>query len=407
MLHPLRRTLVRLDHDLTMSENENINEHKNSPLGEGGVIIAGGGTGGHIFPAVAIANALKQQRPDVDLLFVGARGKMEMEKVPQAGYKIKGLDIAGYDRSSLFKNLSLPFKLVKSFLQVRTIINTYKPAAVVGVGGYSSFPVLRFAQSKGIPTFIHESNSFAGKSNMLLGKKATKIFVATKGMEKFFPAEKIMVTGNPVRKSIVQSSTTKTEAIKYFGLEENKTTILAVGGSLGARSINEVIAAHIHEFESLDLQLIWQTGKATGAAYIDRGKNYKNIWVNDFIQEMDKAYAAADAVISRAGAMSVAELCVAKKPVVFVPYPFAAEDHQTVNAKYLVDKEAALMVKDSEAKAKLFAAITRLAKDKTLQQKFKANIAKYAVTNADERIAWRHKSQLPAIVSSQSPYDIE
>jgi UDP-N-acetylglucosamine--N-acetylmuramyl-(pentapeptide) pyrophosphoryl-undecaprenol N-acetylglucosamine transferase len=351
------------------------------------IIIAGGGTGGHIFPAIAIANAIKQQVPDTDLLFVGAKGRMEMEKVPQAGYKIKGLDIAGYDRSSLFKNLSLPFKLVKSFLQVRTIFNTYKPAAAVGVGGYSSFPVLRFAQSRDIPTFIHESNSFAGKSNMLLGKKATKIFVASEGMEKFFPAEKIMITGNPVRKSIARSSTTKTEAVKFFELDENRTTILAVGGSLGARSINEVIAEHIHEFESLNLQLIWQTGKATASAYIDRGRSYKNVWVNDFIQEMDKAYAAADAVISRAGAMSVAELCVAEKPVVFVPYPLAAEDHQTVNAKYLVDREAALMVKDSEAKAKLFAAMTRLAKDKTLQEKFKTNIAKYAVTNADEVIA--------------------
>jgi len=351
------------------------------------IIIAGGGTGGHIFPAIAIANAIRQEAPDIDLLFVGAKGKMEMEKVPQAGYKIKGLDIAGYDRSSLFKNWSLPIKLIKSFLEVRTIVNTYKPAAVVGVGGYSSFPVLRFAQSKGIRTFIHESNSFAGKSNMLLGKKATKIFVANEGMEKFFPAEKIMITGNPVRKPIVQSTTSKEEAIKYFGLDENKATILAVGGSLGARSINEVIAAHMHEFESLGLQLIWQTGKATGSAYIDRGRSYENVWVNDFIQEMDKAYAAADAVISRAGAMSVAELCVAKKPVVFVPYPLAAEDHQTVNAKYLVDREAAVMVKDSEAQAKLFGTITRLAKDKVLQEKFKTNISKYAVTNADEVIA--------------------
>src|SRR4051812_47903627 len=330
------------------------------------IIIAGGGTGGHIFPAIAIANALKQQQPDVELLFVGAKGKMEMERVPQAGYKIIGIDIAGFNRSSLIKNIGLPFKLIKSFFQVRKIINQFKPDAIVGVGGYSSFPVLRTAQAKGIPTFIHESNSFAGKSNMLVGKKATKIFVANEGMEKFFPAEKIMITGNPVRKSIAQSTITKEEAIKYFGLDEDKTTILAVGGSLGARSINEVIAAHIHELRSLKLQLIWQTGKATGATYIDRGRSYKNVWVNDFIQEMDKAYAAADAVISRAGAMSVAVLCVAKKPVVFVPYPLAAEDHQTVNAKYLVDREAALMVKDSEAQAKLFGTITRLAKDKAL-----------------------------------------
>jgi UDP-N-acetylglucosamine--N-acetylmuramyl-(pentapeptide) pyrophosphoryl-undecaprenol N-acetylglucosamine transferase len=383
-----------------LSKNVNTGKYNNRRSGDGGIIIAGGGTGGHIFPAIAIANAIKQQAPDIDLLFVGAKGKMEMEKIPQAGYKIRGLDIAGYDRSSLFKNLSLPFKLIKSFFQVRTIINTYQPAAVVGVGGYSSFPVLRFAQSKGIPTFIHESNSFAGKSNMLLGKKATKIFVASEGMEKFFPAEKIMITGNPVRKSIVQSTTSKAEAIKYFGLDKNKATILAVGGSLGARSINEVIAAHIHEFESLGLQLIWQTGKATASAYIDRGRSYKNVWVNDFIQEMDKAYAAADAVISRAGAMSVAELCVTKKPVVFVPYPLAAEDHQTANAKYLVDREAALTVKDAEAQVKLFSTITRLAKDRTLQEKFKTNIAKYAVTNADEVIA---KEILEAAAPSNSP----
>lgn len=370
-----------------MSEEKKIEVDNNPPLGAGGIIIAGGGTGGHIFPAIAIANAIKQQAPAVDLLFVGAKGKMEMEKVPQAGYKIEGLDIAGYDRSSLFKNLSLPFRLIKSFFQVRTIVNNFKPVAVVGVGGYSSFPVLRFAQSKGIPTFIHESNSFAGKSNMLLGKKATKIFVAGEGMARFFPAEKIMITGNPVRKSIAHSTITKTDAKKYFGLDENKSTILGVGGSLGARSINEVIASHIHEFESLDLQLIWQTGKATAAAYINRGKAFKNVWVNDFIQEMDKAYAAADAVVSRAGAMSVAELCVAGKPVVFVPYPLAAEDHQTVNAKYLVDRDAAMMVKDNQAKAKLFAAITTLAKDESLQEKFKTNIAKYAVTNADEVIA--------------------
>lgn len=372
-----------------MDEHQNINEPDSSPFRgrRGRLIIAGGGTGGHIFPAIAIANALKQKRPNIQLLFVGAKGKMEMEKIPQAGYKIVGIDIAGFDRSSLFKNIGLPFKLIKSFLQVRKIINTFKPDAVVGVGGYSSFPVLRSAQAKGIPTFIHESNSFAGKSNILLGKKATKIFVASEGMEKFFPADKIMITGNPVRKTIVQSTVTRDEAIKYFHLEPHKTTVLAMGGSLGARSINEVIAQHITEFRSLDLQLIWQTGKATGAQYIDRGKNYSNVWVNDFVNEMDKAYAAADVVISRAGAMSVAELCVAKKPTVFVPYPLAAEDHQTVNAKYLVDREAAMMVKDSEAGAKLFSAITTLAKDEALREKFKNNIAKYAITNADEVIA--------------------
>ncbi len=374
-----------------MNENENINKHNNPPLGDGGmelhIIIAGGGTGGHIFPAIAIANAIKQQQPDAAFLFIGAKGKMEMEKVPQAGYKIEGIDIAGFDRSSLIKNIGLPFKLIKSFFQVRKIINAFKPDAAIGVGGYSSFPVLRYAQSKGIPTFIHESNSFAGKSNMLIGKKATKIFVANEGMEKFFPAEKIVVTGNPVRKAIVESTITRAEALKYFGLDEGKKTILAVGGSLGARSINEVMAKHVHELESLNLQLIWQTGKATAATYVERGKAYKNVWVNDFIQDMDKAYAAADVVVSRAGALTVAELCVTKKPVVFVPYPLAAEDHQTVNAKYLVDREAALMVKDSESQAKLFSAVTMLATNKELQEKFKKNIGLQCITNADEIVA--------------------
>ncbi|HRH47589.1 MAG TPA: undecaprenyldiphospho-muramoylpentapeptide beta-N-acetylglucosaminyltransferase [Panacibacter sp.] len=351
------------------------------------IIIAGGGTGGHIFPAIAIANAIKQQRPDTEFLFIGAKGKMEMEKVPQAGYKIEGIDIAGFDRSSLIKNIGLPFKLIKSFFQVRKIINAFKPDAAIGVGGYSSFPVLKYAQSKSIPTFIHESNSFAGKSNMLIGKKATKVFVANEGMGKFFPAEKILVTGNPVRKAIVQSTISRAEALQYFGLDADKKTILAVGGSLGARSINEVMAKHVHELDSLNLQLIWQTGKATANTYVERGRAYKNVWVNDFIQDMDKAYAAADVVVSRAGALTVAELCVTKKPVVFVPYPLAAEDHQTVNAKYLVDREAALMVKDTESQAKLFSAITMLATNEALQQKFIKNIAAYSVTNADEIVA--------------------
>jgi len=351
------------------------------------IIIAGGGTGGHIFPAIAIANAIKQLEPATEILFVGANGKMEMEKVPQAGYNIRGLDIAGYDRSSLIKNFSLPFKLVKSFGQVKKIVNEFKPDAVIGVGGYSSFPVLKFAQGKNIPTFIHESNSFAGKSNIMLGKAATKIFVASEGMEKFFPQGKIMITGNPVRKSISRPAATKIEARGFFGLDENKKTILAFGGSLGARSINEVIASHLQSFDELNIQLIWQTGKTNAAKYIERGRAWKNVWVNEFIVEMDKAYTAADAVISRSGAMAVAELCVAKKAVVFVPYPLAAEDHQTMNAKYLVDKNAALMVKDNEVQGKLFSTITNLLFDEKKRQQLEMNIAALAVTNADEIIA--------------------
>jgi len=351
------------------------------------IIIAGGGTGGHIFPAIAIANAIRQSQPGAELLFVGAKGKMEMEKVPQAGYRIEGLDIAGFNRSSLIKNIGLPFKLIKSFFQVRKIISAFNPDAVIGVGGYSSFPVLRVAQAKGIPTFIHESNSFAGKANMMLGKKATKVFVVGDGMEQFFPAEKIMITGNPVRKSIAAASISKSDAIRSFGLDEQRTTILAVGGSLGARSINEALATHIDEFERNNLQLIWQTGKTTASEYIAKGKDRSNVWVSDFITEMEKAYAAADIVISRAGAMAVAELCVAKKPSVLVPFPHATEDHQTVNAQHLVNKQAALMVKDAEVKEKLVATVMALAINEQLQTELKINIASLAVTNADEVIA--------------------
>lgn len=360
-----------------------------SPKGEGlGVrfIIAGGGTGGHIFPAIAIANALKQQLPHAQFLFVGAKGKMEMEKVPQAGYEIKGLDIAGFNRSSLIKNISLPWKLIKSFFQVNNILKKFKPNAIIGVGGYSSFPVLRSAQSKGIPTFIHESNAFAGKSNMMLAKKVTKIFVATKGMDKFFPKEKIMITGNPIRKAIAGMHVNKTEALKFFNLQSDKTTVLSVGGSLGARSINESIAAGLDKLMANDLQVIWQTGKlfADGKS-VAAGK--RAVWVDDFIQQMEMAYAAADVVISRAGAMSVAELCAVAKPTVFVPFPYAAEDHQTFNAKSLVDQQAALMVKDNEVKDILIDTVIGLAKDSARQEILKRNIAANAILNADELIA--------------------
>lgn len=351
------------------------------------IIIAGGGTGGHIFPAIAIANALKQKDNNTDILFVGAKGKMEMEKVPQAGYNIEGLDIAGFNRSSLIKNIGLPFKIIKSFLQVRKIINGFKPDAVIGVGGYSSFPALRFAQQKGIPTFIHEANSFGGKANIRLSKRAVKVFTGSDGMEKFFPAEKILVTGNPVRKTIIANSISKEDGLKSFGLSSDKKTILVTGGSLGARSINEAIAAGINEFEKNNVQLIWQTGKpfAEQAKAIADGR--KGIWTNDFITKMEYAFAAADVVISRAGAMSVAELCVVKQAVVFVPYPYAAEDHQTVNARRLTEKNAALLVKDAEVKDKLVSTAIELALNENEQQKLKNNISKLAIADADEVIA--------------------
>jgi len=368
-----------------MSEVRNISEVPGSPFrGRGGrIIIAGGGTGGHIFPAIAIANALKEMDANIEILFVGAKGKMEMEKVPQAGYKIEGLDIAGFNRSSLIKNIGLPFKLVKSFLQVRAIFKKFQPAAAVGVGGYSSFPVLRSAQAKGIPTFIHESNSFAGKSNIMLGRKATKIFTGMDGMEKFFPKGKIVVTGNPVRAGIAHSTISAGEGKKFFSLDEGKKTVLVIGGSLGAKSINEAIDKHLDELLGAGLQLVWQTGKL----YAPKAKANKDVWVNAFINQMEYAYAAADMVISRSGAMTVAELCVVKKPVLFVPYPFAAEDHQTVNARQLADKKAALMVKDSEALDKVVPMIIELAKDEHKQAELKKNIGALAVTNADKVIA--------------------
>ncbi len=351
------------------------------------IIIAGGGTGGHIFPAIAIANALKQLQPGIEILFVGAKGKMEMEKVPQAGYEIRGLDIAGFNRRSLWKNIGLPFKLLTSFIQVRNIFSKFKPSAVIGVGGYSTFPVLKLAQAKGIPSFIHESNSFAGKANIMLGKNAIKIFVATDGMEKFFPRDKLVITGNPVRKSIVSSTVSRTEALAFFGLQNDKKTVLVVGGSLGAQSINEAIAAHIDEFEKNNLQLIWQTGKTTAEQYISKGFGKEHIWVDAFITQMEMAYTAADIVISRAGAMAVTELCVTGKPSIFVPYPLAAEDHQTANAMNLVNKGAAILVKDNEAKEKLVSTVVGLAQNEHLQTTLHEKIREIAIKNADELIA--------------------
>lgn len=351
------------------------------------IIIAGGGTGGHIFPAIAIANALKKVDPDLDILFVGAKGKMEMEKVPQAGYSILGLDIAGLKRGSVLKNLSLPFKLIKSFFQVRSIFKRNIPDAVIGVGGYSSFPVLRYAQSRGIPTFIHESNSFAGKSNILLGHKARLIFVSGDGMERFFPKDRIRITGNPVRKVIADSVISREEALHFFGLNPDKKTVFIVGGSLGARSINEAIVSHLDDFGQLDIQLIWQTGKTTADAYIGIGRFHPNVWVDSFISKMEYAYAAADIIVSRAGAMALAELCVVGKPAILVPFPFAAEDHQTVNALHFKQKNASEMIKDEDVRTQLFSSVTSLLQDEDKKKLYADNIRKMAVYNANEIIA--------------------
>jgi UDP-N-acetylglucosamine--N-acetylmuramyl-(pentapeptide) pyrophosphoryl-undecaprenol N-acetylglucosamine transferase len=351
------------------------------------IIIAGGGTGGHIFPAIAIANALKKLDPGTDLLFVGAKGKMEMEKVPAAGFAIEGLDIAGFNRSSLIKNIGLPFKLLKSFLQVRRIFKRFKPDAVIGVGGYSSFPVLRLAQQRGIKSFLHESNSFAGKANQLLGKNATRIFVATAGMEKFFPANKLQVTGNPVRASIVQAAIKRDDAIRTFGLDPHKTTLLSVGGSLGAKSINEALAAGLSQFAGNSLQLIWQTGKPFADKARDLVKDSSNVWAGDFINKMELAYAASDIIISRAGAMAIAEICIAGKPPLLVPYPYAAEDHQTVNAESLVKRNAAILIKDRDAQEQLVSAAIALANNRAMQHQMAANLSALAIEDADMVIA--------------------
>jgi len=351
------------------------------------IIIAGGGTGGHIFPAIAVAQAIQKLQPDATILFVGAQGKMEMEKVPQAGFQIVGLTIAGLNRQNIFKNLTLPFKLIKSFIQVKTIFNQFKPNAVFGVGGYSSFPVLKYAQAKGIPTFIHEANAFAGKANQWLGKQATKIFTGTKGMETFFPFKKIQITGNPVRQNIAEGSIEREVALLQFGLQPNLSTLLIIGGSLGAASINQAILQNLSAFEKLGLQLIWQTGKPNAAMYKTAANPFKNVYVDSFINDMSAAYAAADMVVSRSGAMAVAEISMTGKACIFVPYPHAAEDHQTYNAEVLTKEHAAQMIADKNVMTELFPMIEKLMANKTLLNQMESNIQSFAWKHADQVIA--------------------
>lgn len=352
------------------------------------VIIAGGGTGGHIFPAVAVAHALKRLQPQVQLLFVGARGKMEMEKVPQEGFEIVGLDIAGFDRSNMLKNLTLPLKLLKSRIQSRQLLRDFKPDAVVGVGGYASFPILSAAQSMGIPSLVQEQNSYAGKSNKILAKRAAAICVAYHGMEQFFPKEKLLYTGNPVRKQITITAQDCEDGKMHFGLEPGGRVLLVIGGSQGARTINEAIDKGLDALLADGLQVIWQTGKpyleqakARAAAYGNR------VVVTPFITNMGAAYAAASIIVSRAGALAIAELCIAGKPVIFVPYPHAAEDHQTSNARALVAGEAAVLVQDSAAEGTLVQEVLRITHDEALQKELGQNIKAMAILDADERIA--------------------
>jgi UDP-N-acetylglucosamine--N-acetylmuramyl-(pentapeptide) pyrophosphoryl-undecaprenol N-acetylglucosamine transferase len=352
------------------------------------VIIAGGGTGGHIFPAVAIGHALQRLRPGTQLLFVGALGKMEMEKVPKEGFEIVGLDIAGFNRSNIWKNVMLPIKLLKSRVHARNIINRFRPSAIVGVGGYASFPVLSAGQAMGIPTLIQEQNSFAGKSNKILGRKARAICVAYKEMERFFPKDKIVLTGNPVRKSISEMSRTAEEGRAMFGLVGGRKTILVLGGSQGAKSVNEAIDERMGELVKGDVQLVWQTGKAYFNLASKRAEAFGNkVKVYEFISDMEYAYAAADVVISRAGALAIAELCIAAKPVIFVPYPHAAENHQESNARALVENNAALMVNDREVRTELVKKLGVLMGDVKMQETMSRNLKSMAITDADERIA--------------------
>lgn len=353
------------------------------------VIISGGGTGGHIFPAVAIANALKHFDPAIEILFVGANGRMEMEKVPAAGYQIVGLDIQGFQRKSLWKNVFLPFKLIKSLLKARSIIKSFKPDIAVGVGGYASGPLLFAAGQMSIPYLIQEQNSYAGITNKRLGTKAEKICVAFEGMEKFFPAEKVMLTGNPIRQQSVSIEGKREEALASFGLSAKKKTVLVTGGSLGAGTLNKSMLAGMQKLIDADVQLIWQTGKYYYKSIIEKvgEKPHQNICVLEFLNRMDFAYAAADVIISRAGAGTIAELCVIKKPVILVPSPNVAEDHQTKNAIALVKNNAAILVADSVAENELATIALSLINDQEKSNELSEKIGQLALPDADQVIA--------------------
>ena len=354
------------------------------------VIISGGGTGGHIFPAVSIANAIKAKHPEAKILFVGALGRMEMQRVPAAGYDIKGLPICGFDRKHLLKNIVVLFKIWKSERMARKIVKDFKPMVAVGVGGYASGPTLNVCAEAGIPCLIQEQNSYAGVTNKLLAKKASKICVAYEGMERFFPADKIIMTGNPVRQNVVNTTITKEEARRQFGLHPDKKTILLVGGSLGARTINESMKRHLDMVRDADVQFIWQTGKYYNAemnkAVDDFGK-MPNLKVLDFISDMGAAYRAADLVISRAGASSISEFCLIGKPVILVPSPNVAEDHQTKNAMALVNKDAAVYVKDAEAPDVLLSKALDIVTDDAKLQSLAENIKKLGLSNSADVIA--------------------
>ena len=353
------------------------------------IIISGGGTGGHIFPAVSIANAIKAKRPDAKILFVGALGRMEMQRVPAAGYEIKGLPIQGFDRKNLLKNFKVLYKIWKSQRMAKKIIRDFRPMAAVGVGGYASGPTLNKAAAMGIPCLIQEQNSYAGVTNKLLAKKADKICVAYDNMERFFPAEKIIMTGNPVRQALLDTKMSKEEAIKSFGLDPSKKTILIVGGSLGAGTVNKSVMQHLDEIAESGVQVIWQTGKYYNADINEqlKGRDLPMIKVLDFISDMGAAYKAADLVISRAGASSISEFCLLGTPVILVPSPNVAEDHQTKNAMALVDKDAALYVKDADAPEQVISLALKTVQDEAKLRSLSENIQKLALPNSADIIA--------------------
>lgn len=351
------------------------------------VILSGGGTGGHIFPAIAIADEIKKRFPDTEFLFIGANGKMEMEKVPQAGYKIEGIDIAGIDRGNLLSNLGLPFKIIKSLSKSKAIIKEFKPDVAIGTGGFASGPALYEATKQGVPVFIQEQNAHAGVTNKILSKAAKAIFTAYPKVAGF-PAEKIKFLGNPIRSTIISGMMETAQAKEKMGLNKDKLTILSVGGSLGSRTLNNAWKSHLKEIVNKDYQLIWQTGKLDYKDIIEETKDIdsRNIQILEFIKDMELAYSAADIIVSRAGAIAISELAVAQKPVLLVPFPFAAEDHQTKNAMNLVEKNAARMVKDSEIQEKFWSTLSEICENENVRKEMSDNLKYFAKPNATKEI---------------------
>ncbi|MDC8102540.1 undecaprenyldiphospho-muramoylpentapeptide beta-N-acetylglucosaminyltransferase [Chryseobacterium rhizosphaerae] len=351
------------------------------------IVLSGGGTGGHIFPAIAIADEIKKRFPDAEFLFIGANGKMEMEKVPQAGYKIEGIDIAGIDRGNLLSNLGLPFKILKSLSRSKKIIKAFAPDFAVGTGGFASGPALYEASKMGIPIFIQEQNAHAGVTNKILSKKAKAVFTAYPKVEGF-PAEKIKFLGNPIRSAIISGMQETAQAKEKMGLNPDKLTILSVGGSLGSRTLNNAWKSHLNEIVNKDYQLVWQTGKLDYKDIIEETKDVdtRNIQILEFIKDMELAYSAADIIVSRAGAIAISELAVAQKPVLLVPFPFAAEDHQTKNAMNLVKKNAARMVKDSEMQEKFWNVLSEICENESVRKEMSDNLKYFAKPNAAKEI---------------------